>query len=387
MRSRRARLSGMLIGRLGALGLALCLVMGMAQETRAAPALLFDVRTGEVLHEHEATRLWHPASLTKIMTTYVALRAIRAGRVRLDTPMVVSANAAAKPPSKIGLPVGQSIQLGLALQVLMVKSANDISVAVAEGIAGSEPAFVALMNEEARRLGMTSTRFANAHGLHDLQQVTTARDMALLTSAIFSQFPEFDYMFEMRSVTAAGSRLRSHNTLLGRYPGADGLKTGFVCASGFNIVATAKRNGRHLGVVIMGSPNANVRHDYATHLLTDGFERRGPGLFGFASSSNLRDLRGTTQGPANMRPYVCGPRSQRQPIPPQLASYGVTLPDVSVAETPQLPVTARSTVPMPRANPRRLSANAAAVGAGVAIDPRYPVAPDIPLPRSRPLVR
>ncbi|MEO1198516.1 MAG: D-alanyl-D-alanine carboxypeptidase family protein [Pseudomonadota bacterium] len=377
---------GLTSRRLSVALLAMLLLVIGSNHGQAAPALVFDIATGDVYHEHEATRLWHPASLTKIMTTYVALRAASQRRIPLDTPLVMSENAAAEPPSKVGLPVGQSIQLGTAIQIIMIKSANDISVAIAEGIAGTEEGFVQMMNSEARRLGMTSTRFANPHGLHDPQQVTTARDMAILSRALLREFPQFHYIYRMPSVVFAGSRLRGHNTLLGRYDGADGLKTGFVCASGFNIVATATRNGRRLGVVIMGSPNASVRHDYATYLLSQAFDSRvSTRLFGFASATrNLNDLRATTQGPANMRPYVCGPRSQRQPVPPTLASYGVTLPDATVIESPDLPVTARANIPMPRPNPLRLSGQ---LRVTEDVDPRYPLAPEIPLPRSRPLIQ
>ena len=386
------------------IALALAAIVPLAQTApaQAAPALLFDVSSGEVLHAHDASIRWHPASLTKIMTTYVAFRAIAARRVGLNTPLTMSPYAASQPPSKVGLPAGNTIALGDALQILMVKSANDVAVAVAEGIAGSEQAFVEMMNSEARRLGMADTRFTNPHGLPDQRQVTTARDMALLSRAILRDYSEYAHIYRLRSIRFGGSNMRSHNTLLHEYSGADGLKTGFICASGFNIVATATRGNRRLGVVIMGAPSARVRHDYAAHLLDQGFgERRG--LFGFTSSRTTvsgLSRRGASRAPANLRPYVCGPRSRRQAMPAALASYGVTLPSATIVANPRLPLEVRSEIPLPRPSPRpanrllRTTVETVAAsltgsgdgGDGVAAEiNRYPAAPEIPLPRNRPL--
>lgn len=383
----------------GALAVAVA-ALSTADPATSAPALLFDVSSGEVLHAHDARMPWHPASLTKIMTTYVAFRAISTRRVGLNTTLTMSANAARQPPSKVGLPVGATIGLGDALQILMVKSANDLAVAVAEGVAGTEQAFIDMMNAEARRLGMVDTRFVNPHGLHDARQVTTARDMAILTRAIFRDFSQYAHIYRLRSIRFGGANMRSHNTLLHEYAGADGLKTGFVCASGFNIVATATRNGRRLAVVIMGSPNARVRHDYASYLLDRGFnERRG--ILSFTSSRATVSgvsRRGAARAPANMRPYVCGPRSRRQPIPASLASYGVTLPSATIVANPRVPLEVRSDIPLPRPSPRigsRLlrgtaeTVSAATTASGDAADvaaeiARYPAAPGVPLPRQRP---
>jgi D-alanyl-D-alanine carboxypeptidase len=180
------------------------------------PTVIADADTGEVLHSEQATRPWYPASTTKLMTAYAALRAVRAGEIKFDTPIVVSAHAARQPPSKIGVRPGQEITLENALKILMVKSANDISVVVAEGVGGSVQGFAALMNREAARLGMRESHFVNPHGLHSPNQVTSARDMALLARALLLEFPEYRDLFSISAVQI-GSRVH-HNTngLIGR---------------------------------------------------------------------------------------------------------------------------------------------------------------------------
>ena len=219
---------------------------------------------------------WHPASLTKLMTAYVAFRMIEAGTVTLDSPVRVSKNALRRPPSKMGFAAGSVMTLDNALKMLLVKSANDIAVAIAESLAGSEEAFVARMNAEAARLGMKDSRFANPHGLHDADQYVTARDIALLSRTIRLNYPAYADWFNHDGVTVGDRTIAGFNMLLGRFPGADGMKTGFVCASGFNQVGSATRNGRTLIGVVLGERSAIARTEHLAELLEKGFAGMQP---------------------------------------------------------------------------------------------------------------
>lgn len=238
----------------------------------AGPALLFDAGNGQVLYAEDADNQWHPASLTKIMTAYIAFQAIKAGKMTLDTKIPCTEGAHAQPPSKVGLPIGAEMSMELALQALIVKSANDVAVMIAEAISGSEAAFVAEMNATARRLGMTRTHFSNPNGLPAPDQVTTARDLAKLSRAIAREFPDHAHRWSAPEVRIGNIRLRSHNALLKTFEGADGLKTGFICDSGFNVVASATRDGRRLMAVVLGEPTGHERAVRAASLLEHGFQ-------------------------------------------------------------------------------------------------------------------
>lgn len=270
----------------------------------ARPLLVADVATGQVLEADEATVAWYPASLTKLMTTYVVLEAIKNGRLRLDVPLVYTARAQAEPPSKMGFQIGQTVTVDDALKMLMVQSANDIAFLLAEGVSGSVEGFVAEMNRTARELGMAGTNFVNPNGLPvrpgpDLQR-TTARDMAVLASALYRNFPQYAGLFSLDAIQIGGRILRNHNGLIGRYPGADGMKTGYVCSSGFNVVATATRNGRRLVTVVLGSPTPVERSETAI----DAFER------GFAATTARGTLATLPQVasafPVDLREQMCG---------------------------------------------------------------------------------
>ena len=195
----------------------------------AGPALVFEPYNGTVFYAEDPDALWFPASLTKLMTAYVAFKAIKAGQVTPETKVVCSKKASLQAPTKLGLPVGGELDLETALKVIIVKSANDVSVMIAETVGGSEEGFIALMNQEARRLGMTRTKFANPTGLPDERQVTTARDLAKLARALIIEFPEYAEYFTKREVAVGKKVLRTHNGLLVSFPGADGMKTGFIC--------------------------------------------------------------------------------------------------------------------------------------------------------------
>ncbi len=195
----------------------------------AGPALVFEPYNGTVFYAEDPDRLWFPASLTKLMTAYVTFKAIKDGKITANTPLVCTKTAAAQAPSKLGLPIGGQITVDDALKVLIVKSANDVAVMLAEKVAGSVDGFVNQMNEEAHQLGMTRTRFVNPNGLPGEGQMTTARDLAKLTRAIIVDFPEYADVFAMPSVTVGKKVMRSHNGLLRSFAGADGMKTGFIC--------------------------------------------------------------------------------------------------------------------------------------------------------------
>ncbi|HYF54099.1 MAG TPA: D-alanyl-D-alanine carboxypeptidase family protein, partial [Salinarimonas sp.] len=284
--------------RLIALALGLAAAGGAGAQT---PSLVVDVETGKVIHAEKATDPWFPASVTKLMTAYVALREVREGRARLDEALAISENAAAMPPSKMGFKPGIELTLDNALKIIMVKSANDVSVAIAEGLGGSVEGFADMMNMQAQRLGMRESRFVNPHGLPDERQQTSARDMAILGRALILEFPEHADLFRIDGIQFGKRVMRNHNGLMGRYPGADGMKTGFICASGFNVVASATQNGRRLITVVFGSRNGNERTLKAAELFDRGFAT-GPGVF----SPTLASLPASAAtAPFNMRPVIC----------------------------------------------------------------------------------
>ncbi len=233
----------------------------------ANPVVVVDVGSGRVIAHQEAFRKWYPASLTKLMTAYVTFSAIRSGQVSLDTVVVMSKHAADQPASKMYFKPGSKLTLDSALKLLLVKSANDIAVAIAETVGGTEAAFVGRMNAEAQRLGMRSSRFVNPNGLPGKGQYTTARDLALLAAAIRREFPEHAGYFSLEGVTTGKKEYPNYNLLIGRFPGADGMKTGFICASGFNQVSSATRNGRTVISVVLGADSLGARADMSADLL------------------------------------------------------------------------------------------------------------------------
>ena len=303
---------------------------------KASPALVFEPYNGTVFYAEDPDTLWFPASLTKMMTAYVAFHALRNGEVKPDTPAVVTKNALAQPPTKLGLPVGSSIPLETAIRVIIVKSANDVAVMVAETVGGSEEAFVERMNEAAKRLGMTSTQFANPHGLPNEQQYTTARDLGRLARALIIEFPEYADIFSMTSVSVAKRQLRTHNGLLRTFNGADGMKTGFICHSGFNIVVSATRDGRKLVAVVLGEKSTRIRNERAAQLLENGFKRYfWKSLFG-TSLNGLPLPADRDDRPVHLGKIICGP------------NYGAIRPELTPDLFPsQTPVTRLADVPAP----------------------------------------
>ncbi len=237
----------------------------------AAPTLLFDANDGKVLYAEDADNQWHPASVTKVMTAYVVFEAIKNGKLKLDDKITCSEKAFLQQPSKVGLPVGGELTVEKGLEALIVKSANDVAVMLAEATGGSEEVFVQRMNETAQRLGMTRTKFVNPNGLPAPDQVTTARDLAKLARAVVKDYPEHAKFWTMSEMRLGKIRLGSHNSLLRTFEGADGLKTGFICDSGFNVIASATRDGRRLMAIVLGSPTSRERTIRAANLLEYGF--------------------------------------------------------------------------------------------------------------------
>ena len=249
------------------------------------------------------------------MTAYLTFEALKAGKITGETKIPVSEAANAQPPSKVGLPVGASMPVDLALKALIIKSANDVAVMLAEAVSGTEAEFVAKMNATAKRLGMTRTVFVNPNGLPAPEQVTTARDLGKLSRAVLKDYPEHAALWAMADMRIGRRRLGTHNGLLKTYGGADGLKTGFTCDSGYNVVASASRDGRRLMAIVLGESSGRDRTIRAQSLLEHGFQTRDwRGLFQkTASLDTLRDGGGdkaVTSVRQSVVTWSCGGRAR-----------------------------------------------------------------------------
>jgi len=278
---------------------------------RAEALILVEADTGKVLAAENAAQPWYPASITKIMTTYVTLRAVKEGRITLDKLLTVSHNAAAQSPVKMGFPPGTTVTVDNALKMLMVKSANDIAVVIAEGVAGSVENFADQMNRHAARIGMSQSHFVNPNGLPADEQIVSARDMAILARTVIKEFPEYDYYWHLPGIRYGKKVQRNYNTLIGRYPGADGMKTGFICASGFNLVATATRDGRRMIAVVLGAPSSASRALKAAQLLEQGFTSN-PLSWLTPSLGSVESLQPVNAEPPNLREDMCGGHRKRK---------------------------------------------------------------------------
>jgi D-alanyl-D-alanine carboxypeptidase len=230
-------------------------------------SIVVDANSGKVLQEESADGPRHPASLTKIMTLYLLFERLDEGKLKLDSPLKVSGHAASQAPSKLGLEPGDTIQVEDAIRAIVTKSANDVAVVVAEALSGGEDEFAGMMTSKAHALGMSHTEYRNASGLPDDDQVTTARDQAMLGRAIQERFPRYYRYFSTPSFTYHGNSMRNHNHLLGSVEGVDGIKTGYTDASGFNLVTSLKRGNRHLVAVVLGGRSAGARDERMRDLL------------------------------------------------------------------------------------------------------------------------
>ena len=230
-------------------------------------AIVVDANNGHALYSTNANDRRYPASLTKMMTLYLLFQAMAAGRVQPTTPIPVSVHAAAQPPTRIGFKPGETIDVDSAIKAIVTRSANDVAVAIGEYLGGTEGNFAAMMTAKAHALGMSGTRFDNASGLPDPDQWTTARDMALLGLALRQNFPQYYHYFSVEEFTFRGHMIRGHNKVLDRVAGADGIKTGYTRASGYNIVASVDQNGRRLVAVVLGEDTAKTRNEHTQSLL------------------------------------------------------------------------------------------------------------------------
>lgn len=298
----------------------------MAGEVNAAgksAVLVLDANTGRVLHESAADEPRHPASLAKMMTLYMAFELIEQGRLSYQTKIKISANAAETAPTKLGLEEGEEIALIDAIKALITKSANDMAVAIAEHVAGSEEKFARLMTQKARQLGMSATTFKNASGLPDDDQVTTARDMVTLALHLQDDFPKHYPLFATRSFTYKNETFSNHNTMLSNYEGTDGIKTGYTRASGFNLVASVRRGRKHVVGAIFGGASAASRNTAMRTFLNMGIVK--------ASSEKTRKPAPLLVAHAKPAPdrrigAVPTPRKVERPAPPAPASQVVTAP-------------------------------------------------------------
>jgi len=245
--------------------------ISLAPAADANPLLLFEPESGRVLYAEEPDRLWHPASVTKLMTAYLTFDAVKTGRLAWDDDVPLSEHARAQPATRIGLRAGIKLNVEQAARGLILRSANDFATALAERVGGTEEAFIMAMNDTAKRLGMSRTVFRNPHGLPHPEQVTTARDLAILTSALLKDFPDRAEVFSTTQVHIHKGTFHSQNDLLRTLDGADGMKTGFTCASGYNIVASATRNGHKLIAIVLGEYNRQRRSARAAELMESGF--------------------------------------------------------------------------------------------------------------------
>jgi D-alanyl-D-alanine carboxypeptidase len=310
-----------------------------AATAQATPSVVIDVASGQILEQEQATQSWYPASLTKLMTVYVALDAVRDGRIGYDTPLVVSPRAVSMAPSKMGFPPGSEVTLRNALVMLMVKSANDVAVTIAEGVSGSVEAFADEMNRASAKLGMRESYWVNPNGLPDERQVTSARDLAILGRALLVDFPESAGFFNIGAMKFGSQVHPTHNGLLGRYPGADGMKTGFTCPAGFNLVASATHGGQKLIAVVLGAPSAAARTAKAASLLDRAFMTGSPAgsisslpSFGMAAAPDMRDSVCRHRGKASAE-FMAEVEDMTVAIP---AENGATA-EVSVKEIAQMP--------------------------------------------------
>jgi D-alanyl-D-alanine carboxypeptidase len=338
-------------------------------------AIVVDANSGKVLHDDHADGIRHPASLTKIMTLYLLFERLESGKLSLSSELDVSSHASSMAPSKLGLRPGQTIRVDDAIRALVTKSANDVAVVVAEGIAGDEGKFAQMMTRKARALGMNRTVYRNASGLPNSDQVTTARDQAVLGRAIQDQYPKYYRYFATSQFSYRGRAMRNHNRLLGRVNGVDGIKTGYTVASGFNLVSSVKRGNRYIIAVVLGgrsagSRDAQMRTLIDTHIASGATIRTAP---------MVAEL-GSTRSPEAERPQVVAARMSagtmakaapsRPPAPIQVASSAAPVPPLMRADdtpTAAIPATVGSSddiqpIPVRTVKVKASTLHAAAIG-------------------------
>ena len=301
-----------------ALGAAALVTVLPMRAAGAMALILVDADSGKVIRADNATYPWYPASTTKLMTLYMTLSAIRDQRITPDTLFTVSANANSQSPTKMGFGIGTQVTVDNAIKMMMVKSANDMAVVLAEGVGGSVETFAAQMTETAHRLGMTESNFVNPNGLPDDGQIVSARDLAILARALIREFPQYNSYWHVPAIKYGRRVVRNYNPLLGRYAGADGMKTGFICSSGFNLVATATRDNRQLIAVVLGAPTSAARAQKAAELLESGFARN-PLAWLLPAFGNVNALTPIEAAPPDLKDDMCGPHRKRHALEAAMA--------------------------------------------------------------------
>ena len=285
-------------------GLVLAASLFMGAPAYATPVLVVDAESHRVLYQEDAGVPWYPASTTKLMTAFVVFEALRSGEATLTTPVTMTRNAMKQAFLESGLSVGRTMTLEDSLYAMVAASANDVAVALAEAVASDEASFVKRMNAAAARLGLTGTHFSNPNGLFDRDTYTTARDLAILGLAVDRTFPEYRRFFQASAVTIDGKEVKSNNLLLTRFSGTIGMKTGFLCASGRNIVGLAERNGKRVMVVVLGATTERERNERSAQYLTQAFDGGLPGAARVEDVQNRSDA-----APEDMRIRLCTDKS------------------------------------------------------------------------------
>ncbi|QDW41316.1 peptidase M15 [Bradyrhizobium sp. KBS0727] len=329
--------------------IAAALAAATSRSASAEALLVVEADTGKVLQADNATMPWYPASVTKMMTAYVTLKAVKEGRLTLEQLVTVSPVAASQSPSKMGFRPGTQLTVENALAMMMVKSANDMAVVLAEGVGGSIDGFSALMNQNAQRLGMTQTSYVNPNGLPADGQITSARDLAILARAIIRDLPEYEYFYHIPSIRFGRRVTNNFNHLIGRYPGADGFKTGFICASGYNLVGSATRNGKRLIAVVLGSTSGHQRAVRAAQLLERGFASNGLSWLR-PSLGTVDNLVPIDASPPNLRDEMCGGKRKRPASDEDEDTTIASAGGAASGESPAMFFTAGLQPPMPKAS-------------------------------------
>ncbi len=331
-------------------------------------AIVVDANSGRVLHAQNENELRHPASITKVMTLYMLFEQLEKGRLRLDSEIRISNHAASMAPSKLGLRPGSTIEVEDAIKAVVTKSANDIASAIAETVGGTEERFAEMMTAKAQSLGMTRTHYENASGLPDPDQVTTARDLAILGRAIQERFPKYFAYFSTHNFAFRGQNMRNHNHLLGRVEGVDGIKTGYTRASGFNLLTSARVGNRRIVSVVLGGKSGRARDQIMAGLVDKHLETASP----------VRTASAITENPAQERVEVARNEPFERPEPVRAAP-------VARIEAPR-PVALFAPAPQPRPEPSRALAFATPTMAAAALAPSTSLIASAGLDRPRPAV-
>ncbi len=300
------------------------------------PYMVIDISDGSIVSAHREFDRWYPASLTKLMTAYVTMKAIKNEELKIGSPVRISKRAQKMPPSRMGYKTGTELRVDTSLKILIVKSANDVAVALAEAVAGSVERFVVRMNQNAGSLGLTATKFINPNGLHSLNQYSTARDLAILSRRILLDFPQYSHWFSTPAISTSKKIHYSYNLLLERFDGANGMKTGFVCASGYNIVASAKRKNRQLIAVILGEKSQTDRAVLAARLLNEAFASPKLVIGNILTSGEKIGAE-----PKNQRALLCSQEAIKNRYEPGAGKAVIKSPELNTRKISQKPTKIR----------------------------------------------